>query len=246
MASLALPSARPWRAMGMRDRPAGCASCARRLCGALCGSGRPPRGGRRRSFVGGERCWWRRVNLYGANVLASPARADAERRAAHAERPAIRMMALAARRELGGGVRQHPGSNNCVEGAYGIARFDRREPVESDEHARSTCGVRELRDRLCGALCGSGRPPRGGRRRSFVGGERRSAAHAAMLAAPRIGAGARRRTTATSARQRERPTRHSPPHGDIDADDICCCGRRPRRAVQLRGARQSMVLKDQQ
>ena len=49
------------------------------------------------------------------------------------------------RRELGGGVRQHPGSNNCVEGAYGIARFDRREPVESDEHARSTCGVRELR-----------------------------------------------------------------------------------------------------
>ena len=33
-----------------------------------------------------------------------------------------------------------------VEGAYGIARFDRREPVESDEHARSTCGVRELRD----------------------------------------------------------------------------------------------------
>ena len=42
-------------------------------------------------------------------------------------------------------MRQHPGSNNCVEGAYGIARFDRREPVESDEHARSTCGVRELR-----------------------------------------------------------------------------------------------------
>ena len=43
-------------------------------------------------------------------------------------------------------MRQHPGSNNCVEGAYGIARFDRREPVESDEHARSTCGLRELRD----------------------------------------------------------------------------------------------------
>ena len=55
MASLALPSARPWRAMGMRDRPAGCASCATRLCGALCGIGRPPRGGRRRSFVGGDR-----------------------------------------------------------------------------------------------------------------------------------------------------------------------------------------------
>ena len=67
MASLALPSARPWRAMGMRDRPAGCASCATRLCGALCGGGRPPRGGRRRSFVGGDRllvangrCWGRR------------------------------------------------------------------------------------------------------------------------------------------------------------------------------------------
>ena len=45
-------------------------------------------------------------------------------------------------------MRQHPGSNNCVEGAYGIARFDRREPVESDEHARSTCGVRELRQPL--------------------------------------------------------------------------------------------------
>ena len=45
----------PWTAMSMRDRPAGCASCASRLCGALCGSGRPPRGGRRRSFVGGNR-----------------------------------------------------------------------------------------------------------------------------------------------------------------------------------------------
>ena len=55
-------------------------------------------------------------------------------------------MALAARRELGGGVRQHPGSNNCVEGAYGIARFAEREAVESDGHTRSTCGVRELRD----------------------------------------------------------------------------------------------------
>ncbi len=55
-------------------------------------------------------------------------------------------MALAARRELGGGVRQHPGSNNCVEVAYGIARFAEREAVESDGHTRSTCGVRELRD----------------------------------------------------------------------------------------------------
>ena len=47
------------------------------------------------------------VYLYGAN--SSRARARARRW----------------RRELGGGVRQHPGSNNCVEGAYGIARFAR-------------------------------------------------------------------------------------------------------------------------
>jgi len=67
MASLALTGASLWRAMSMRDRPAGCASCAGRLCGALRGSGRPPRGGRRRSFVGGDRllvvngrCWRRR------------------------------------------------------------------------------------------------------------------------------------------------------------------------------------------
>ena len=170
------------------------------------------------------------------------------------------------RRELGGGVRQHPGSNNCVEGAYGIARFDRREPVESDEHARSTCGVRELRH-----------PPV--RRSVAAAGGRRAAADVDRLLVAngcwwrtgdaggaanrrRAGAGVRRRRRAT-ARQRatnttlaatrrhprgsvQRPTRHSPPHGDIDADDICCCGRRPRRAVQLRGARQSMVLKNQQ
>ena len=96
----------------------------------------------------------------------------------------------AARRELGGGVRQHPGSNNCVEGAYGIARFDRREPVESDEHARSTCGVRELRDppvrRSVGQRAAAARRPTSivCWWRTFVGGER------AMLAVPRIGAAA--------------------------------------------------------
>ena len=160
---------------------------------------------------------------------------------------------------------QHPGSNHCVEGAYGIARFDRREPVESDEHARSTCGVRELRQPPVRRSVRSGRPPRGGRRRSLVGGERllvangrcwrcrESAPRRRRRAPAKTGHRAAacdqqdtRRHTATSARQRERPTRHSPPHGDIDADDICCCGRRPRRAVQLRGARQSMVLKNQQ
>ena len=82
-------------------------------------------------------------------------------------------------------MRQHPGSNNCVEGAYGIARFDRREPVESDEHARSTCGVRELRDspvrRSVGQRAAAARRPTSivCWWRTFVGGER------AMLAVPR-------------------------------------------------------------
>ena len=79
MASLALPSARPWRAMGMRDRPAGCASCATRLCGALCGIGRPPRGGRRRSFVGNDRA-----------MLAVEAEATAQQRATNTTLAATR------------------------------------------------------------------------------------------------------------------------------------------------------------
>ena len=180
-----------------------------------------------------------------------------------------------------------PRFNNCVEGAYGIARFDRREPVESDEHARSTCGVRELRDapvrRSVRQWAAAARRPtsivcwwrrllvangrcwrcRGSapriRRRAGAGVRRRRRAprgsvrtNTTLAATRRHPRGSvsdqhdTRRHTATSARQRARPTRHSPPHGDIDADDICCCGRRPRRAVQLRGARQSMVLKDQQ
>ncbi len=58
-------------------------------------------------------------------------------------------MALAGERsELPGHRRQHAGFNNCVEGAYGIARFAEREAVDSDEHARSTCGVRDPRRRL--------------------------------------------------------------------------------------------------
>ena len=53
MASLAERSASPWTATSMRDRPAGCSTCASSLCGALCGNG----DGRRRptSMV----CWWR-------------------------------------------------------------------------------------------------------------------------------------------------------------------------------------------
>ena len=37
MASLAERSASPWTATSMRDRPAGCSTCASSLCGALCG-----------------------------------------------------------------------------------------------------------------------------------------------------------------------------------------------------------------
>ena len=39
MASLAERSARPWTAASMRDRPAGCSTCASSLCGAACGNG---------------------------------------------------------------------------------------------------------------------------------------------------------------------------------------------------------------
>jgi hypothetical protein len=45
MASLAEPRASPWTATGMRDRPAGCSTCASSLCGALCGNGRSPAAG---------------------------------------------------------------------------------------------------------------------------------------------------------------------------------------------------------
>ena len=53
MASLAERSASPWTATSMRDRPAGCSTCASSLCGALCGNS----DGRQRpaSMV----CWWR-------------------------------------------------------------------------------------------------------------------------------------------------------------------------------------------
>ena len=112
-------------------------------------------------------------------------------------------------------MRQHPGSNNCVEGAYGIARFDRREPVESDEHARSTCGVRELRQppvrRSVRQRAAAARRPT-----SIVcwwRGER------AMLAVPRIGAAPAPACAGDDGPPRGsvRPTGHSPPHGDIRA-----------------------------
>jgi len=52
--------------------------------------------------------WIEDFHLHGVNLT----RAESSRARA---RSAALMMALAARRELGGGVRQHPGSNNCVE-----------------------------------------------------------------------------------------------------------------------------------
>ena len=42
MASLAERTASPWTATSMRDRPAGCPTCASSLCGAVCGNGRSP------------------------------------------------------------------------------------------------------------------------------------------------------------------------------------------------------------
>ena len=42
MASLAERRASPWTATSMRDRPAGCPTCASSLCGAVCGNGRSP------------------------------------------------------------------------------------------------------------------------------------------------------------------------------------------------------------
>ena len=45
MASLAERTASPWTATSMRDRPAGCSTCASSLCGAVCGNGRSPAAG---------------------------------------------------------------------------------------------------------------------------------------------------------------------------------------------------------
>ena len=39
----------------------------------------------------------------------------------------------------------NPVSTNCGEEAYSIARFAEGEPVDRDEHARSTCEVLDLR-----------------------------------------------------------------------------------------------------
>ena len=274
MASLALRSARPWRAMGMRDRPAGCASCAARLCGALWGSGRPPRGGRRRSFVGGESgdaggaenrrrapacatsvatrsAGWAALRPFRFRFI--PRRATAQQRATnnatatrrtrptrrhtatsatghcaaagdqHATRrhspphgdigvvldggcccagraarpnpPGRQSMALNDqqkrggvylygadfsrarararrwRRELGGGVRQHPGSTTALRGLMASLALRSARPWRAMGMRDRPAGCASCATRLCGALWGSGRPPRGGRRRSFVGGE---------------------------------------------------------------------------
>src|SRR5208282_3404376 len=218
MASLALPSASPWTAMGMRDRPAGCASCATRLCGALCGGGRPPRGGRRRWFVGGDRTmlaatrrhrcrpgmvtadcawfaralnrWWRLAALNDQQKMV-----------------ALTMFAVVyARTRLGGAEQTEPMQGRRRPSAAGYRVIADSTPVSTTAlrglmaslalPSASPWTAMGMRDRpaacascatrLCGALCGGGRPPRGGRRRWFVGGDR------TMLAAPRIGAARRR------------------------------------------------------
>ena len=43
------------------------------------------------------------------------------------------------------------------EGALWHRSLSGREPVDSDEHARSTCGVPTCASSLCGAVCGNGR-----------------------------------------------------------------------------------------
>ena len=56
------------------------------------------------------------------------------------------MTALAPRCEVGGGARQHPVSTTAARGALMASLAEaEREPVDSDEHARSTCGVLDLR-----------------------------------------------------------------------------------------------------
>ena len=112
----------------------------------------------------------------------------------------------------------------------------------------------------CAALCGAA-----GGRRAAADVDRLLVANRAMLAAPRIGAARRRRRalattghraaacdqhdtrrhTATSARQRERPTRHSPPHGDIDADDVAAAAAGCAARFSY-GVSPSAALKDQQ
>ena len=105
-------------------------------------------------------------------------------------------------------MRQHPGSNNCVEGAYGIARFARARA----RGERWACEI-DLRGAraapaACAALCAAA----GGRRAAAdvdrllvangCGGER------AMLAAPRAEATPPRstnRVTYALARNLNRP-----------------------------------------
>ena len=160
------------------------------------------------------------------------------------------------RRELGGGVRQHPGSTTALRGLMASLALPQREAVESDGHARSTCGVRELRRppvrRSVGQRAAAARRPTSivCWWRSFVGGER------AMLAAPRIGAARRRALVGRDPQRRWRRFAHfdTPATGHRAAacdqhdalaatrrhrcrPDGGCCGRSvcPRRAL-ARGA----------
>ena len=80
MASLAERSASPWTATSMRDRPAGCSTCASSLCGALCGNGTSPAAGvdgllvaigRRRGFGAAPAMWSNRSGATNTTLAAT-------------------------------------------------------------------------------------------------------------------------------------------------------------------------------
>ena len=110
-----------------------------------------------------------------------------------------------------------PRFNNCVEGAYGIARFAEREPVEAMGIRDRPCGVRELRDA----------PVRRSVRQWAAAARRPTSIVCWWRSGDAGGAEDRRRAPAPACagddrppRSSVRPTRHSPPHGDIADDDV--------------------------
>ena len=99
MASLALTGASPWRAMSMRDRPAGCASCAtppvRRSVRQRAAAARRPT-----SIV----CWWRTGDAGGAEDRRRAAAGVRRRRRATARQRATNTTLAATRRHPRGSV----------------------------------------------------------------------------------------------------------------------------------------------
>ena len=121
-----------------------------------------------------------------------------------------------------------PVQTTALRGAYGIARFAEREPVESDGHTRSTCGVRELRDAPVGRSV----------RQRAAAARRPTSIVCWWRSGDAGGAEDRRRAPATTGPPRSsvRPTRHSPPHGDIRVS-----GWWPLTALGLLAPRKSVV-----